>query len=249
MYQDGASTDIIHDYLRSETYSQQVKFDENFMGFYAVIDDVFMSGIDWIAPDDYNPYERDWYKAAVKADGDVAIVEPYLDAQSGDIIISFAKLLSDKKNSVSLDVSLNHIQDTVEEININGNGYGMVIDKTGDIIAHKDASLNGMNCSEVFNDDVFLNAVLNTRNGRTEAVIDGYKYTIFVNEVLNQWYTVVLVKNMELFSETKVQLIVNVGVYLIIFFLITFFYYMSYMNEQSANQMMEELVISKQKQE
>ena len=249
MYQDGASTEIIHDYLRSETYSQQVKFDENFMGFYAVIDDVFMSGIDWIAPDDYNPYERDWYKAAVKADGDVAIVEPYLDAQSGDIIISFAKLLSDKKNSVSLDVSLNHIQETVEEININGNGYGMVIDKTGDIIAHKDASLNGMNCSEVFNDDAFLNAVLNTRNGRTEAVIDGYKYTIFVNEVLNQWYTVVLVKNMELFAETKVQLIVNVCVYLIIFFLITFFYYMSYMNEQSANQMMEELISSKQKQE
>ncbi|MBQ2183389.1 MAG: response regulator, partial [Lachnospiraceae bacterium] len=246
---DGASTDIIHDYLRSETYSQQVKFDENFMGFYAVIDDVFMSGIDWIAPDDYNPYERDWYKAAVKADGDVAIVEPYLDAQSGDIIISFAKLLSDKKNSVSLDVSLNHIQETVEEININGNGYGMVIDKNGDIIAHKDATLNGQNCSDVFEDDAFLNAVLTTRNGRTEAVIDGYKYTIFVNEVLNQWYTVVLVKNMELFSETKVQLIVNVGVYLIIFFLITFFYYMSYMNEQSANQMMEELVISKQKQE
>ena len=27
MYQDGASTDIIHDYLRSETYSQQEKFD------------------------------------------------------------------------------------------------------------------------------------------------------------------------------------------------------------------------------
>ena len=208
-----------------------------------------MSGIDWIPPEDYNPYERDWYKAALEADGDVAIVEPYLDAQSGDIIISFAKLLSDKRNSVSLDVSLNHIQETVEEININGNGYGMVIDKNGDIIAHKDATLNGQNCSDVFEDDAFLNAVLTTRNGRTEAVIDGYKYTIFVNEVLNQWYTVVLVKNMELFSETKVQLIVNVGVYLIIFFLITFFYYMSYMNEQSANQMMEELVISKQKQE
>ena len=249
MYQNGSDLETLHDYLRVETQNQKEKFDKNFMGFYAVFDGVFMSGIDWIAPDDYDPYERDWYKAAKEADGDVALVDPYLDAQSGDVIISASKLLSDKKNVVSLDVSMNRIQETVQEININGNGYGMIIDKKGNIVSHKDPALNGKNCKDIFEDDSFINAVLETKNGRTEIVIDGFRYTIFVNEVLDQWYTIVLVKNMELLSDIHIQLITNIGVYLIILLLIAFFYYLSYVNEKSASEVMEELIISKQKQE
>lgn len=249
MSQKGVDLDMIHDYIVVETEHQKSKFDSNFTGIYGYVEGAFLDGLNWEPPEGYDPKERDWYKYALEAGGDVTIVPPYLDMQTGEIIISVTKLLNDGESVMAVDVTMNHIQETVQDINIKGHGYGMVINNDGTIIAHKDHTRNGRNCSEVFGDDAFLKAVKETRNGRTEMVLDGFKYSIFVNEVLDEWYTVVIVKNNDLLSEVRIQLIINVGVYLIIFFLITFFYYMSYMNEQSASKMMEDLITGKQKQE
>ena len=249
MMQNGIDIEKIHDYLRVETEHQSAKFDENFTGIYGVIEGTYLDGLDWEPPEGYDPVQRDWYIGALKADGDVLIVPPYVDAQTGAVIISFSKMLSDGQSVLSLDVTLDHVQETVADININGNGYGMVLDRDGMIISHYDRSMNGQYCSKIFGNNDFLNALLSTKSGRAEVVIDGEKHMLFTNEVLGQWYTVVLVKNRELLSEVRVKLLVNICVYMIIFFLITFFYYISYMNEQNASRMMEELITERQKQE
>ena len=48
----------------------------------------------------YNPLERDWYKAAVEANGDVVIVSPYVDAQTGSVVITFAQCIFMVKKSM-----------------------------------------------------------------------------------------------------------------------------------------------------
>ena len=86
---------------------------------------------------------RDWYKTAAEADGEVVIVSPYIDAQTGSMVISVCKRLSDPKNVVALDVYTTHIQDIIESTSINGMGYAFIVDKNGTVIAHSDASFNG----------------------------------------------------------------------------------------------------------
>ncbi len=246
---NGIENDKIHEILRVESRNQADQFDENFTGIYGYIRGEYLDGLDWEAPEGYDPVQRDWYRDAVWAGGDVAIVSPYVDAQTGNVIISICKLLTDKESVVSLDVTLNYIQDLVSEINVNGCGYGMIIDKNGMIISHPDREMNGHYVGDVLGTDAFLNEVLAIQNGSLDIDIDGERNTVFVYEVDDQWYTVVVVERNELFSDIYLKLVVNTSVYLLIFSLITFFYFMSYKNEQSANRRMEELIKESQKQE
>ena len=246
---NGIGNDKIHEILRVESRNQADQFDENFTGIYGYIRGEYLDGLDWEPTEGYDPVQRDWYRDAVWAGGDVTIVSPYIDAQTGNVIISICKLLTDKESVVSLDVTLNYIQDLVSEISINGYGYGMIIDKTGMIISHRDKAMNGRYVGDVLGTDAFLDAVLSTENGSLDIDIDGESNTVFVYEVDDQWYTVVLVEKNELFSDIYLKLVINTCVYLIIFSLISFFYFMSYRNEQTANRRMEKLTKESQRQE
>ena len=246
---NGIGNDKIHEILRVESRNQADQFDENFTGIYGYIRGEYLDGLDWEPTEGYDPVQRDWYRDAVWAGGDVTIVSPYVDAQTGNVIISICKLLTDKESVVSLDVTLNYIQDLVSEISINGYGYGMIIDKTGMIISHRDKAMNGRYVGDVLGTDAFLDAVLSTENGSLDIDIDGESNTVFVYEVDDQWYTVVLVEKNELFSDIYLKLVINTCVYLIIFSLISFFYFMSYRNEQTANRRMEKLTKESQRQE
>ncbi|MBO4905329.1 MAG: response regulator, partial [Lachnospiraceae bacterium] len=246
---NGIENDKIHEILRVESHNQANQFDENFTGIYAYINGEFLDGLDWVPPEGYDPVMRDWYINAVYAGGEVTIIPPYVDAQTGDVIISISKMLIDKESVVSLDVALNYIQDLVSQISINGYGYGMIIDKNGMIISHRDKNMNGQYIGDVLGTDAFLDAVLKIKNGSLNIDIDGKKNIAFVSEVDEQWYTVVVVERNEFFSDIYIKLIVNTSVYVIIFFLITFFYFMSYKNEQTANLKMEKLIKESQQQE
>ena len=60
----------------------------------------------WVPPEDYDPISRDWYQTTVAGKGEVVIVSPYVDAQTGKVIISIGKSLSDNRNALALDLTL-----------------------------------------------------------------------------------------------------------------------------------------------
>ncbi|MBO4343459.1 MAG: YigZ family protein, partial [Clostridia bacterium] len=59
-------------------------------------------------------------KLGVDAAGVVEFVPPYIDAQTGNLIISVCRLLPDKQNVLSLDVQLQGIQNMMNELTLNG---------------------------------------------------------------------------------------------------------------------------------
>lgn len=236
----------IVDYIYLQTKKQASQFDENFTGLYAYIDGEYMDGSGWQPPDDFVVEERDWYKAAVKANGDTVIVSPYVDADTGSLVITICKLLNDggktgddqKRNVVALDMVVNSVQEMTEAVDIGGKGYAMVVNYDGMIVSHPDISLCGKNFGEIFDRDLLAKVVSNdSKTIRT--TIDGEKNTLFTRCVLNQWYVVIVVSDAELLEETKNQLGVNVVVSLIVFLLITFFYYLGYKNDKLNAQRME----------
>lgn len=104
MVEQGDSSERILEYLTKETKKQEEQFDENYTGIYGYIQGEYLDGLGWEPDEGYEPTERDWYIAAMKAKGETTIVSPYVDAQTGAVIISVSKLLENGIDVLSLDV-------------------------------------------------------------------------------------------------------------------------------------------------
>lgn len=250
MVQNGSSTQAITQFIMDQTTRQAEQFDENFTGIYAYINGEYLDGLGWAPPEGYEPTTRDWYKAAVEADGEIVIVPPYLDAQTGSVVITIGRNISDTengenepwKNVVCLDVIVNYIQEVTQAVDVAGKGYGMVVNSDGFIVAHREREYNGNYLENAYGQEL-LDSILNVKKGRFTATLHDEECTIFVAPVMDQWYSLIVIGNTELFEDTESQLIVSIAVSLITFCLISFFYYIGYRNEQISSKKVEEMNI------
>ena len=240
MIEKGYSSEDICQYLTDQTRIQSVQFDENFTGIYAYVNGEYIDGAGWVPPDDYDPALREWYKTAVEANGDVVIVTPYVDAQTGSIVITIAKSISNGDDVVCLDVIFNYIKDVAEGVEVAGKGQGMVIDSDGFIIAHHNEDFNGENVTEHYGQEM-LNGALDVKSGRFSSRINEEGCTVFVSPVMNQWYVVILIDNSELFEGTYSQLAISIMLSLIILGFVSFFYYIGFKSERSSSKKLDRM--------
>jgi signal transduction histidine kinase/CheY-like chemotaxis protein len=249
MVKNGDDSARILRYLIGESKNQEQQFDENYTGLYGYVQGKYLDGVGWVPPQDYDPTQRDWYLSAKKAEGESTIVSPYVDAQTGAVIISFSRMLSDGESVMSLDVTMNEIQTIVQDVTIKGKGYSMIVNEDGMIIAHRDASMNGKYIDDL---EDYGEVIPNLRNGGVtsfQAKIRDEKCTVFMAEVLDQWDALIIVENSELYKDVASQLIVNVLVYLISFGIISIVCFIAYRSVIKNSKRIEELKISEQKQE
>lgn len=249
MVANGATTEEIVEYITRESANTASQFDESYTGIYGYINGKYVDGVGWTPPDDYDPTTRDWYKNAVAAGGEPLVVNPYVDAQTGNVIISICKALTDKNNVLGLDLTLTGVQKTVEDIQINGNGYGFILNYDGTVVAHHDGSEKGKNYSTDPEKSELFQKIISVEKGNFDMVIDGRKCTVFVDSVLNQWHLVIVVESRELFKDTANVLIVSVLIGLLVFALISAFYIVGYRHEAKVNKRMEEMNALEQKRE
>ena len=243
----GRSVDEIEQYIVAQTKRQAEQFDENYTGIYAYMDGRYLDGVGWVPPADYEPTTREWYKSAVEAGGEAVIVSPYLDAQTGAVVITIARGIADAaapgepiRNVIALDVAVSHIQKVTKDIRIAEKGYAMVVNTDGFLVAHQDETLNGKYIWEVYGPEL-LDSIRGAKSSRITARMDGEKVTLFIAPVMDQWYAVIAVRNAELLEGTRSQLAVNITVSLITFCLIALFYFIGYKNEQLAGKKVEEM--------
>ncbi|MBM7603941.1 methyl-accepting chemotaxis protein [Metabacillus crassostreae] len=79
-------------------------------------------------PDDYDPRDRPWYQEADQKKGEVAITSPYEDASSGDMVVTITKSLEDGSGVIGIDLKMNNLKETVEEVLIGKKGYAILLD-------------------------------------------------------------------------------------------------------------------------
>lgn len=245
---NGASTEEILQFITEESESQEQNFDENYTGIYGYVSGEYLDGVGWIPPEDYEPTERDWYLTAIEAGGEPTIVSPYVDAQTNAVIISISRMLSNGTDVLSLDVLMNHIQETVSELKIKGKGFGFIVNQDGMVIAHPDETRKGTFLTDTEEQSNFFEKLLETENGNFETSSDGQKSTVFVHQILDQWYVVIVIGNGELYAEVWQQLLINVLICIVIFALITFFYLLGQKNEQNYSRRIEEMRAEEQRQ-
>ena len=116
------------------------------------------------------------------------------------------------------------------------------------LIAHPDESRKGKYLNSTEEQKRFMEKVLTTCDGNFEMEIDGKLRTIFVKQIMDQWYVIITISNEELYAEHWRQIAVNVLICTVIFILIALFYYLGYKNEQVFSRRMEEMKMEEQKQ-
>lgn len=246
MMRDGAAPEEIEKFLLQESADYARNIDENFTGIYGVFDGVYLDGIGWVPDDDYIPQERVWYTTALEGDGRPMVVSPYLDAQTGSIMISVSQLLSDKKSVVSLDIVMDEMQVMAEDIQLNGEGYGFIIDKNGLVVAHHDVRQKGKN----YLDDKDMQGsqlqemtrkILSSGGNAVTMELDGEECMIFSKEVQQDWYVVMVINTADLFERVKITLWRNILVSVLIFIVVGYFCTSSYRNRNKATRYAEEL--------
>ena len=248
MTKTGASTDEILQYITEESAKQEQHFDENYTGIYGYVMGEYLDGVAWVPYEGYDATERDWYKAAIAANGESTIVSPYVDAQTNAVIISISRMLSNGRDVLSLDLTMNYIQDLASELQIKGKGYGYIFNQDGLIIAHPDESMKGKFLTEDEDSRILMEKAMEVKDGNFTIREDGKRSTVFVKQIMDQWYAVIIISNAELYAEVVQQLWVNVIICVVIFALIALFYYVGYRNEQRYSRRIDEMRAEEQRQ-
>ncbi|WP_430460488.1 methyl-accepting chemotaxis protein [Thalassolituus sp. LLYu03] len=91
-------------------------------------------------PADYDPRERPWYQEAM-AKNKLVLTEPYTDASTGELIITFAQPMS--RGVVGGDISLDEVVKAVLSIDLGDSGYAALVDASGNFMVHPDKDMVG----------------------------------------------------------------------------------------------------------
>jgi len=137
--------DFSYSNLEKQIKNKMKMYEDEVVDFYIGFEEErkIISGVDWEAPPDYDARDRSWYKKAKKAD-DVIFTEPYVDAMTGEMIITVAEALHEGDKLIGVlakDIYLTDIVEFVNNNSINKNSYGMLLDENGRIIVHPEDKL------------------------------------------------------------------------------------------------------------
>lgn len=100
-------------------------------------------------PEGFDPRNRDWYKSAINANGQVAMTDPYEDTSTKELVVSFSQMVKDYEGKVvgviGIDVKLSQITEMLSSVHLGNNGFAAALSKDGTVIAHKDKEYMGKN--------------------------------------------------------------------------------------------------------
>ncbi|WDH52065.1 methyl-accepting chemotaxis protein [Pseudomonas chlororaphis] len=103
-------------------------------------------------PDGFDPRVRPWYKGAESSSGST-LTEPYIDAATGQLIISVATASRNGGQSIGVvggDLSLQTLIETLNALDFDGMGYAFLVSADGKILVHPDKALLMKSLSEAY---------------------------------------------------------------------------------------------------
>ncbi|MGG2080951.1 methyl-accepting chemotaxis protein [Lysinibacillus pakistanensis] len=134
-----------------------------------------------INAEDYNPLERDWYKKAKSLKSDTVITNPYIDAGTGEMVVTIARQVEGQSAVVAVDIKLTDLQKISDSISIGKNGYPSIFGDNNMVIAHPTLEAGG----EL--KESFLDKLYDSTSGTYEYVFNGDNRIMFftTNELTN----------------------------------------------------------------
>ena len=103
-------------------------------------------------PESWDARKRPWYNIARNANH-AMLTDPYIDAASGDVIISVVANLTERglfKGAFGGDLSLKTVSEALNILTFNNAGYAFMLTKSGNIISHPKAENSGKDYKTLF---------------------------------------------------------------------------------------------------
>jgi len=193
----GSTNQEVLEYLTetTETYSGDNSDIPYFLKAYGHIRGEWLDGSGWVPPDGYVPEQRPWYIGAVQNGEGIFLTEPYLDADTGGMCITFSRNLVDENGDsygvLAIDINLTSITDYVESLKIANNGYGILLSDTLHFTTHRDNALIGTSMEEAGGDYPKLAQMIEEGKSITAVRFtdsDGTDSIAFFGTIFNGWH-------------------------------------------------------------
>ncbi len=219
MIEKGSSEQEIQSFLVGQSTAIKSAVMENATGLYGYINGRFYSGTNWNPPEGYNATKRPWYTRPMENPGEITILDPYVDVQSGNTMLALGKTLSDGVSVISVDVSLDRVQNLMEEAVERGySDIEMVLNEKGIVIAHSDPAENGKNYYEetdTLGSNIIYNLECPDRNNY-EFRFQGEHYIVYVAHIQDKWHCISVRNVSRVFGILNMILFATIGVVILL---------------------------------
>ncbi len=152
-------------------------------------------------PEGWNPTARPWYKAAQAVQG-VALTEPYMDASTRQLVITFAIAANEGGNTravASGDVYMKGVVDSVAAIAPTPSSFAFVVSKAGQVIVHRNQALV-LKAVDAVSPDLSLSMLAEAAgvSALVDASIDGQPHLLNVQTIAGtDWMLVIALDRAE----------------------------------------------------
>ncbi len=224
MITEKRTTIEIQNYMVGQSTAIRSAVIENMSGLYGYINGKFFSGTNWTPPDGYDATARPWYTEPMEHPGEITILDPYVDLQSGNVMLALGKTLCDGESVISVDVSLEQIQKLTEDAVRDGNAdIEMLLNDNGMVVAHSDKDEIGKNYFKETGTigSEIVKRISGTGNYYFEFGFDGKKYISYVADMPNGWRCISVLDATSIFSSLNNIMIVTVLVVIAIVLIIS----------------------------
>lgn len=176
-------------------------------------------------PDGYDPTARGWYKEALQNKDKVIRTAPYKDINNDKLyVVTFAKTVEDAAGNVvgviGIDLTLENLSKSVQETTLGKNGFSIVLDNEGTIIAHKQSGKIGA----TVNEDEGVKRIFDSEEDIFEKEIDGVNYMLFKQKEEITGYTIAgLIPSLEFTNKIVAAIKLNILVAVAALILAIFF--------------------------
>ncbi|MDO4537646.1 MAG: HD domain-containing protein [Coriobacteriales bacterium] len=242
MIRVGSTQDEIHSFLVNQSAAVVNTTSENSTGIYGYIRNEYLDGTDWVPGADYVPTERPWYTAARAYIGRVAVVDPYVDAQTGTVLITFSKTLCDGKSVAAMDFSMDQLQEITAEVAREGDlKTEIVLDQQYQVIAHSDKNQVGRRYLE--EEGSFGNALVNVMRtsesdeGFFSLTYDGAQYMVYAVSVSNDWICISVFDATSTFSQLNKMVMFTMIISLLVVIILSVIFVLSNRKEEQFNRL------------
>jgi len=200
----------INNYVQNNDQNRLVGVN-GFFGFFDVYDGTFITGdVNWSPPQGYSLQDRPWYIAAVEADGDIGFTQPYHNIANNEYTITFARRIYNDNNEplgfICLNIYLDRIRKLAIDTQFAEKGYGFLLNRDMELIAHPESSLLGVRLRDVksyiatYEDELSQKGYVNEI---TTIDYRGIKSIVFIERLHNGWYMGVVTPRNIYFKSTK----------------------------------------------
>ena len=234
----------ILDYLVGQSTAVTSTVFENTTGLYGYINGEYLDGAGWVPDADFVPTQRPWYTKTMENNGNITLIDPYLDAQTEKITMTIAKRLVDGKSIVAMDIVLDKVQNITEESVKSGKSdYEFILDSRDMVVAHSIKSEIGKNYGDE-KDNIWSVILENAKNAEEdffEFNYEGAHYVVYCEKIEHDWRCLTVKDATKTFTPLKILLAITITVVIIIVLILSYILNQSNQRYTMAKELNEQL--------